>query len=56
MATYSCFRVKPTENKVHLSLEKVFKLAEKVGGTNHHFRYVQVPINAMMPEAFVEPW
>ena len=28
LATYSCFRVRPTELKVHLSLEKVVKLAE----------------------------
>lgn len=27
-----------------------------MGGKDHHMRYVQVPINAMMPEAFVEPW
>ena len=41
---------------MHLSLEKVMKIAEKVGGKEHHMRYLQVPINVMMPEAFVEPW
>lgn len=56
LATYSSLRVKPSENKMHLSLEKVYKLAEQVGGKNHHFKYVQAPINALMPEAFVEPW
>ena len=57
MATYSCFRVKPSETKMHLNLQKVHDLARKVGGDNdHHFRYVQVPINLMMPEAFCEPW
>jgi diketogulonate reductase-like aldo/keto reductase len=56
MATYSCFRVKPNEGKMHLSLEKVMRLAEKVGGSDHHMRYIQVPINVMMPEAFIEPW
>lgn len=56
IASYSCFRVKPTEDKMHLSLEKVYRLAEKVGGSDHHFTYVQVPMNVMMPEAFVEPW
>lgn len=56
LATYSCFRVKPSEAKMHLSLEKVVRLAEKVGGKEHHMRYIQVPINVMMPEAFVEPW
>jgi hypothetical protein len=56
LATYSCFRVKPQEEKLHLSIEKVVRLAEKIGGSNHHLRYIQVPINVMMPEAFVEPW
>ncbi len=41
---------------MHLSIEKVYRLAEQVGGKDHHFKYVQAPINAMMPEAFVEPW
>jgi hypothetical protein len=42
---------------MHLSLEKVIQVAEKVGGgKNHHMRYIQVPINVLMPEAFVEPW
>jgi hypothetical protein len=41
---------------MHLSLEKVMRLAEKVGGSDHHMRYIQVPINVMMPEAFIEPW
>jgi hypothetical protein len=48
--------VKPSEQKMHLSLEKVVRIAEKVGGKNHHMRYIQLPINVMMPEAFVEPW
>lgn len=32
------------------------ELAEKIGGKDHHFRYIQVPVNVMMPEAFIEPW
>jgi len=31
-------------------------LAEKVGGKDHGMKYVQLPINLMMPEAFVQPW
>eukprot|EP00351_Strombidinopsis_sp_SopsisLIS2011_P003087 CAMPEP_0116878792 /NCGR_PEP_ID=MMETSP0463-20121206/10545_1 /TAXON_ID=181622 /ORGANISM="Strombidinopsis sp, Strain SopsisLIS2011" /LENGTH=61 /DNA_ID=CAMNT_0004527373 /DNA_START=758 /DNA_END=943 /DNA_ORIENTATION=+ len=27
MATYSCFRTKPTEHKIHLNLQKIHKLA-----------------------------
>ena len=57
MATYSSFRVKPTDHKMHLSLQKVNDLACKIGGEKtHHMRYLQVPINVMMPEAFVEPF
>ena len=41
---------------MHLSLEKVVRLAEQIGGPQHHLRYLQVPINVLMPEAFVEPW
>jgi len=42
---------------MHLNLQKVIKLAEKVGGEKtHHMRYIQAPINMIMPEAFVEPW
>jgi hypothetical protein len=56
MATWLWFRSKPSEEKIYLSLQKVVELAEKIGGKDHHFRYIQVPINVMMPEAFVEPW
>jgi len=58
MSTYSCLRVKPAELKMHLNLQKVHRLAQKVVGEDksHHFNYVQVPINVMMPEAFVEPF
>ena len=56
LATYSSFRVKPAETKIHLNLQKVHQLAEKVGGKGHHLKFIQVPINVMMPEAFCEPW
>lgn len=43
---------------MYLSLQKVEKLAQKVVGEDkkHNFKFVQAPINVMMPEAFVEPW
>ena len=40
LATYSSFRVKHSEAKMHLSLEKVVRLAEKVGGAQNHFKYI----------------
>ena len=58
MATYSCFRVKPTEAKMHLNLQKVERIAQKVVGEDkkHNFKYIQVPANVLMPESFVELW
>lgn len=57
MSTYSSMRTKPSELKMHLSLQKVNDLACKIGGEKtHKFRYLQVPMNVMMPEAFVEPF
>jgi aryl-alcohol dehydrogenase-like predicted oxidoreductase len=43
MATWTCFRVRP-EEKEYLSLEEVVKLAEKVGGKKHGFRFIQLSI------------
>lgn len=58
MATYSSFRTKPTESKMHLNLQKIERLAQKVVGEDkqHHLKFIQVPCNVMMPEAFVEQW
>jgi aryl-alcohol dehydrogenase-like predicted oxidoreductase len=50
LATWDCLRV-PRSEAGHLSLEEVVRLAEKVGGTDHGFRYVQYPFNLAMPEA-----
>jgi len=41
LTTYSCFRVKPSESKMHLSVQKVHKVAEEVGGSKaHSFKYL----------------
>lgn len=58
ITTYNCLRVKPTSAKVHLNLQKLDRLAQKVvgEGKRHNMRFVQAPINILMPEAFVEPW
>ena len=53
IASYSCFRTKPSENKMHLNLQKVHRVAEQIG---NGFNFVQLPVNIMMPEAFCEPW
>lgn len=35
-----CFRARPDEDKLFIPLEKIVEIAEKVGGSNHHFEYV----------------
>jgi hypothetical protein len=58
ITTYNSLRVKPNNTKVHLNLQKLDRLAQKVvgEGKRHNMRYIQAPINILMPEAFVEPW
>lgn len=56
LATWLSLRSPVSESQLHVSIEKILKLAEQVGGKNHGLEYVQVPINIMMPEAFVHKW
>jgi aryl-alcohol dehydrogenase-like predicted oxidoreductase len=53
-ATWNGFRVAPGD-KSHLSLAGLLKIAETVGGTDHHFRVIQLPISLAMPEAVRVP-
>ncbi|PRW56126.1 aldo keto reductase [Chlorella sorokiniana] len=55
IASWSCFRVPPSDRS-HLGLQSVVALAEDVGGTDHGFRYIQLPTSAGMPEAWLQPW
>jgi aryl-alcohol dehydrogenase-like predicted oxidoreductase len=50
-ATWSGFRRKADHPK-RLSLQRFIELARQVGGEDHHFRFLQVPFNLGMPEAF----
>jgi hypothetical protein len=52
MATWTCFRV-PQNSKQYLSLEQVVKVAERAGGENHGFRFIQLPYNLDYPEAYI---
>lgn len=57
MATWLCFRAKPEEEKIYLNLQKTLEVAEKVAGKDSHgFRFIQVPVGVVMPEALVEFW
>jgi len=53
-ATWNGFRAGPGE-KSHLSLAELVGIAETVGGADHHFRVIQLPINLAMPEAVRVP-
>lgn len=50
-ATWNGFRVSP-DNKQYLSLKDIYDIAVEVGGENHHFRFIQLPYNMAMPEAY----
>jgi aryl-alcohol dehydrogenase-like predicted oxidoreductase len=51
-ATWNGLRAAPTDTAAHLSLLDIVRIAEQVGGRNHHFRMIQLPYNLAMPEAF----
>jgi len=52
LATWNAFRV-ADGSRDHISLSACAELAREVGGTAHHFRFLQLPFNLAMPEAYV---
>jgi aryl-alcohol dehydrogenase-like predicted oxidoreductase len=50
LATWDCLRTAPTDPGF-FALESAVRLARKVGGQDHGFRFVQFPFNVAMPEA-----
>ncbi len=52
VATWNGFRAKDGE-RGHHALERMWELAAEVGGEEHGFRFVQLPVNLAMPEALV---
>ncbi len=52
LATWNGFRV-PENHQQYLNLKEIFDIAKEVGGENHHFRFIQLPYNIAMLEAFV---
>ncbi len=54
LATWACLRVPPGDPG-HFSLESAVRLARKVGGEQHGFRFVQMPFSLAMPEAWTLP-
>jgi aryl-alcohol dehydrogenase-like predicted oxidoreductase len=48
-ATWEGFRKKGA-----LDLPRMAEIAQEVGGSDHHFRFIQLPFNLAMVEAFIE--
>jgi aryl-alcohol dehydrogenase-like predicted oxidoreductase len=53
-ATWTGFRLDP-ENAGHLCLEEIVTIAREAGGSSHHCRVVQLPVNLAMTEAIRVP-
>jgi len=49
VATWNGFRAEPDSDGYH-SLDKIVEAARDVGGADHHFRFLQLPLNLAMPE------
>lgn len=50
VATWNGFRT-PANSHEHHSLARMVELARQMGGSNHGFRFIQLPLNLAMPEA-----
>jgi len=53
LATWECFRVSE-ENPQFFLLSEIVDLARKVGGTDHGFRFIQLPYNIYLDQAFMQ--
>jgi len=51
MATWNGFRAQPNTRE-YLDLAALAALAAEIGGRDHHFRFLQLPFNLAMPEAY----
>jgi aryl-alcohol dehydrogenase-like predicted oxidoreductase len=54
LATWNAFREDPKAT-AFLSLEEMVAIAREAGGAEHHFRFVQLPVNLAMMEALTRP-
>jgi aryl-alcohol dehydrogenase-like predicted oxidoreductase len=50
VATWNGFRSEPDAPDYH-SLEAMVEIARAIAGDDHHFRFIQLPVNLAMPEA-----
>jgi aryl-alcohol dehydrogenase-like predicted oxidoreductase len=54
VATWNGFRAQPAERGYH-SLERMVSIAKQVGGEANGFKFIQLPFNLAMPEAYLLP-
>jgi aryl-alcohol dehydrogenase-like predicted oxidoreductase len=54
LATWNAFR-EESKSAGHFALAEIEEVAREIGGSNHHFRFVQLPMNLAMPEALIRP-
>ena len=50
VATWTGFRMEPGAREYH-SLAQMVETAREISGDDHHFRFIQLPVNLAMPEA-----
>jgi len=51
LATWNAFRV-PEGSRDYISIAMAAEIAREVAGQGHHFRFIQLPFNLAMPEAY----
>jgi aryl-alcohol dehydrogenase-like predicted oxidoreductase len=51
LATWNGFRIREAARD-YLSLAEAVTIAREIGGEQHHFRFLQLPFNLAMPEAY----
>jgi aryl-alcohol dehydrogenase-like predicted oxidoreductase len=54
LATWNAFRDE-SKSQGYLSLAAMEAIARDAGGAEHHFRFLQLPLNLAMPEALLKP-
>ncbi|MEZ5427369.1 MAG: aldo/keto reductase [Pyrinomonadaceae bacterium] len=52
VATWNGFRVSPQQENYH-SLERMVSIAKQIAGQDHGFKFIQLPFNLAMPEAYL---
>ncbi|MCZ6582467.1 MAG: aldo/keto reductase [Thaumarchaeota archaeon] len=53
MATWDCFRMEKNDPQ-YLSLSQVLVLAKQVGGAEHGFKFIQLPFNLYLDQAYMK--